>query len=192
MVTEEFQKDLLWWKVFLPYYNGVSMMALEEWSLPDSVFASDACLTGCGGWCCERQEFFHAQFPEPILRMNLSINALELLTVVVAAKVWGRYWKGRRIVVHCDNEVSVSVINTGRSHNSFLQSCLRELEFMAARHEFEIRGNHIPGIENRIPDALSRWHLGEQHKQQFKSQVLGLEVRQIFVYEGLFEFLHDW
>ena len=167
-------------------------MAIKEWSLPDAVFASDACLTGCGAWYCEQQEFFHTEFPEFILDKNLSINALELLTVVVAAKVWGRYWGGKRIVVHCDNQVSVTVMNTGRAYNSFLQSCLRELEFIAAKHEFEIRGNHIPGIENRIPDSLSRWHLGPEHRQNFKRQVSGLRVKQIYVYEGLFEFLHDW
>ena len=191
-MTEEFRKDLMWWKEFLPHYNGVSMMALENWSLPDEVFATDACLSGCGGWFCERQEFFHTEFPEALVRKDLSINALELLTVVVAAKIWGRHWKGKRIVVHCDNEVSVTVMNTGRSHNAFLQSCLRELEFTAAKHEFEVRGNHIPGIENRIPDALSRWHLGESQSEHFWRYVNGLQVREVYVYKGMFEFMHDW
>ena len=191
-VTEEFRKDLLWWKEFLPQYNGISMMALENWSLPDEIVATDACLKGCGGWYCEQGEFFHTEFPDYILRKDLSINALELLTIVVAAKIWGRHWKGKRIVVHCDNEVSVSVMDTGRSHSAFLQSCLRELEFAAVRWEFEIRGNHIPGIENRIPDALSRWQEGERYREQFHRLVQGLEVREIFVYEGLFEFSHCW
>ena len=192
VVTDEFRKDLLWWQKFLPHYNGVSMMALESWSRPDEIFATDACLIGCGGWYCEKQEYFHAEFPAFIANMELSINALELLTIVVAAKVWGRYWRGRRIVVHCDNEVSVTVMNTGRAHNTFLQSCLRELEFAAAKGEFEIRGNHIPGIENRIPDALSRWQDGAYYREQFRAQVRGLDVREMFVYEGLFEFVHDW
>ena len=176
----------------MPLYNGVSMMALENWSLPDEVFATDACLTGCGGWFCERQEFFHSRFPEWVLQANLSINALELLTVMVAVKVWGRHWRGKRIVIHCDNEVSVMVLNTGRARNEFLQSCLREIEFTAARFEFELRANHIAGIENRIPDALSRWHEGERYKDQFRANVKGMEVAEVFVYEGLFRFVNDW
>ena len=191
-VTNEFRKDLLWWSEFLPLYNGVSMMALENWSLPDEVFATDACLTGCGGWNCERQEFFHMEFPEKIKDMKYSINALELLTIVVAVKVWGRQWSGKRIVVHCDNEVSVTVLNTGRSQNEFLQSCLREIEFFAAKFQFEIRGNHIPGIENRIPDALSRCHEGSQYRCEFMRQVNKMSVREIFVYDGLFQFTHAW
>ena len=44
------QKDIKWWLSFLPLYNGISMMYYEEWSRPDEIFSSDACLTGCGGW----------------------------------------------------------------------------------------------------------------------------------------------
>ena len=94
--------------------------------------------------------------------------------------------------MHCDNEVAVTVINTGRSHNNFLLSCLREIELLAARHEFEIRGNHIPGVENRISDALSRWDIDPKFEQVFRDQVKDLEPKECFVYDGLFEFLADW
>jgi hypothetical protein len=30
-------------------FNGVSMMAVEEWSYPDTVCSCDACLEGLGG-----------------------------------------------------------------------------------------------------------------------------------------------
>ena len=33
----EFKKDLVWWDRFLINYNGVSMMAVENWSVVDSV-----------------------------------------------------------------------------------------------------------------------------------------------------------
>ena len=88
-VPKSVRRDLLWWKVFLPQYNGVSMMPWQKWSAPDEVVATDACLQGCGAWFNSHQEFFHAQFPESVTSRNLSINALELLTAVVAAKVWG-------------------------------------------------------------------------------------------------------
>ena len=166
-ISDEFRKDLLWWSHFLPGYNGVSMMPQEDWSYPDEVVASDACLEGCGAWHCGTQEFFHLQFPGFVREKQLCINSLETLTVVVAAKLWGKNWRGKRIVIHCDNAASVSIINTGRSHSTFLQSCLRELEFVAAKYEFEIRANHIRGVDNRIPDALSRWHMGSQFMEAF-------------------------
>ena len=89
-ITEDFRKDLLWWFHFLPGYNGVSMMPQEEWSYPDEVVASDACLEGCGAWHCGTQEYFHMRFPGFITEMQLCINSLETLTVVVAAKLWGK------------------------------------------------------------------------------------------------------
>ena len=141
------RKDVLWWKTFLPYYNGVSMMPMERWSLPDEVVATEACLSGCGAWFETEREFFHGEFPEEIKKRQLSINALELLTVVVAAKVWRKKWHGMWIVICCD-ETSVTVLNTGRAYNSFLLGCLRELEFVAAKCEFEMKAVHIPGVEN--------------------------------------------
>ena len=70
------RKDLLWWRTFLPHYNGVSMMPMERWSLPDEVVATDACLSGCGAWFDTQSEYFHAEFPEEINMLNLSINTL--------------------------------------------------------------------------------------------------------------------
>ena len=191
-IPESFKQDLLWWRKFLPLHNGVSMMALEEWSQPDEIFSTDACLTGCGAWCASVLQYFHMMFPSFIPEQNLSINCLELLTIVVAAKIWGKLWSGKRIVVHCDNEVSVKVLNTGRGRNHFLLACLRELELVAARHGFEIRGHHIPGVENRIPDCLSRWNLSDVYETKFREQVKGLHVQEIFVFEGLFKFMHEW
>ena len=71
------KKDLIWRDRFLPLYNGISRMEYENWSKPDSIFSSDSCLTGSGGFWngC----YFHAQFPESIIRKCLHIGILEIL-----------------------------------------------------------------------------------------------------------------
>lgn len=84
--------DLVWWNVFLPSYNGISMMLTEEWSAPDDIFSCDACPSGCGG--IMQSSCFHEKFPPFILEKQLHINALELLTVVVALKLWGKLLRG--------------------------------------------------------------------------------------------------
>ena len=58
-VTDSVKADMWWWKLFLPRYNGISLMAVDHWSLPDKVIACDACLTGCGAWFHEKREYFH-------------------------------------------------------------------------------------------------------------------------------------
>ena len=85
----------------MPLYNGVSLIPWEEWSVPDSVMSSDACLVVCGAWV--EGQYFHAQFPDFILAHCPSINSLELLAIVVAIKLWGASWKGKRIRILCDN-----------------------------------------------------------------------------------------
>ena len=36
--------NLKWWYIFLPRFNGVAMMDLEDWGEPDDLAASDSCL----------------------------------------------------------------------------------------------------------------------------------------------------
>lgn len=87
MLSKEIRLDILWWYKFLPTYNRVSVIMSEEWSVPDAFLASDACLSGAGGVCCN--QVFHAIFSASILALNLHISALEMLTVVVCLKLWG-------------------------------------------------------------------------------------------------------
>ncbi|CAG2202606.1 unnamed protein product [Mytilus edulis] len=189
-VPELVKKDILWWKKFLPLYNGVSMMLIEEWSKPDEIFSSDACMTGCGGMF--KEDFFHVEFPDAIVNEQLHINALEMLTVVVCLKLWGTKLRGKRIMIKCDNQVTVTVINTGRSRNQFLQSCLREICFVAAINEFELRAVHIAGVDNRLADMLSRWHLHSNYAKTFFEETKYIHLEEFEVTNELFQFIHEW
>ena len=166
------------------------MMSWEEWSPPDEVVSTDACLSGCGAWI--EGECFSTEFPQHILALQLHINALELLTIAVALKIWGDRWKGKRIQVFCDNMASVNVINSGATREGFQQKCMREILFFAAKHQFEIRARHIAGVDNRISDLLSRAHLGGayEHQSNFYKNSFGLH--QVSVTNSQFEFVHDW
>ena len=187
----EAKKDLKWWGHFLPLYNGVSMMDLEDWSNPDDILSCDACLIGCGGWF--EGNFFHCEFPSFIRSQNLHINALELLTIVVAVKMWGFALKGKKVVVNCDNSTSCKVLNTGFSRDSFLQSCLREICYFAAINEFQIKANLLTSSENRLADFLSRWSLNESHyRELFHDLVADMTVTEHIVHESPFSFTHNW
>lgn len=145
-------------------------------------------MVGCGGIC--GSSYFHREFPEFLLQRSLHINALELLTIIVCLKLWGS--KGKRIAVYCDNLVSVQVINQGKSRSCFLQACLREICFLCAILECEIRAVHISGVENRIPDLLSRWNIAESYQSEFLSLTSHLKLFETFADENLFRFQHDW
>lgn len=111
-------KDIWWWQIFLPHYNGVSLIPTSPWSILDAVFAPDACLSECGGM--SSTEYFHSVFPDFIATVCTGIRHLELLVVMVPVHLWGQYWRGRRIQLSCDKEAVVSIINTGRTKDAVL------------------------------------------------------------------------
>lgn len=190
VLSQEFRKDVLWWQRFLPLYNGVSMMAWEDWGDPDVVLATDACLTGYGAFSLGK--YCHGVFPLFLTEAGHHINVLELLVIMVSVKLWGSSWKGLRIQVFCDNSSSVAVLNSGLSRDSFMQACLREISFYAALFGFELRAVHLPGVLNRVPDLLSRWSLRTQFREEFFRITSAYKLQHYIVPDELFTFTHDW
>jgi hypothetical protein len=68
-----------------------------------------------------------------------------MLTIVVALKLWGLMLVNKKVVINCDNMVSVRVLNTGASRNSFLQ---RGVEIPAIHPPSTSTDNISSGLEN--------------------------------------------
>ena len=186
-LSRENVSDLRWWCRFLPYYNGVSIIKTSPWISDPNILSTDACLSGAGGYF--QGEFFHTPFPGSILtQFGHDINILELLTVMVALKLWGPRLTGQRFVLHCDNSNAVVALNSGRSRSLPMQSCLREIWFIAAIFDFQLVAQHVPGNTNTIADHLSRWHLSPQHAASFASLTAGILTQQLVCSPDLFNF----
>ena len=190
IVPNYVKKDVLWWYKFMPLYNGVSMMLLEEWSDPDEIFSSDACLSGCGGFW--KGKYFHTLFPLSYTKQKYHINILEMISIIICTKLWGQFFRGKRIKVYCDNISVCQVINSGKARCEILQNCLRELAFIAAVNEFEIRAVHLDSKSNRIADLLSRWYLDQSNQEKFFDMTKAFEVTECVVSDDNFEFLNMW
>lgn len=184
------KKDLLWWDKFLHIYNGVSMMMTEEWSKPDEIFSSDSCLTACGGFW--QGNYFHVQFPEKIKSKHYHINILEMLSIIICLRLWVCHFHGKRIKVFCDNSAVVTVINSGRTKCELLQSCLREIAFLSAVNECEIRAVWLDTKCNRLADHLSRWDSDKTHRDQFFELTSSYNLIEHKVEDILFEFINTW
>ena len=78
-------------------YNGVSIIPPTEWEAPDITIATDACLVGCGGTCGDY--YFHSGVPEIIKKLELHISELELLSVIVAVKLWSSQCVGKKMTI---------------------------------------------------------------------------------------------
>jgi hypothetical protein len=189
-LSTEFKKEIRWWTIFMGRYNGVSFIPSFEWSQPDVTFATDSCLVGCGGVC--NKEYFHVSFPVWITSQNLPIHCLEMLAVLVGVRTWGKNCRGKKIQIFCDNIATVQVINSSKTRDTFMATCLRELWLEVCTFEFELRAVHLPGDQNRIPDWLSRWDCDSKYRDLFKEFIADDgPYFDIFIPEKLFEFSKD-
>ena len=158
---------------------------------PDVTFATDSCLKGCGG--IYFKQYFHVPFPQNIMDQQLPIHKLEMLAVLLAVRIWGRYCRGMKIQIYCDNESCVQVLNSSRTKDPFLATCLRELWLEVATFGFELRAVHLPGEENRVPDWLSRWEIHPTYQELFRG-FMGDEIDQyeeILILPEMFQFSGD-
>ena len=99
-------------------------------------------------------QYFHKQFPPGVTKLQLHINAMELLTIVVALKVFWKFLKGKKVLIFSDNMSSCNLINKGTARDEFRQACLREICYLAAVNEFCLKSQHKKA--NTV-DILSRW-----------------------------------
>ena len=190
-LTEDIKQDLRWWDRFLYKFDGVSMFPESRWLPPNSLISMDSCLTGCGGW--SDGEYFHAEFPSKFNnRKDININELECLAVVVAVKVWLPKLQNKNVLMYCDNEVTVQVINRGNARNKFTQACLRELVWFTANNNTWVKMCYCPGISNRICYVLSCWTVHDKYVEQFLLETEGCRTKEIMITADLFEFQHDW
>ena len=189
------RKDIDWWLKFMAEYDGVSIIHELEWKPVDLVMSSDACKDGIGGFCAG--EYYHCKVPQHILDMqDVHINELECLALLICLKIWGSRCGGLNILMHCDNTSTVEVVNAGKGRNKFTQSCLREIAFLAGKHSFQVKVEYTPGMDNRLADRLSRWHLDPVFAEEFfaevSSQFQPEAIKQVLVSSALIRFDHDW
>ena len=152
-ISLEARKDIAWWARFAQEFNGVSLLWLIKEPTSDVVVQTDTCLRGYGGIC--GNQYFQGRFPGKDRGKNIAI--LEIWAVMVALKIWKEKLQGKYFWVQVDNEAVATVLNTGSSWEPELQNALREIALIAAHYQFMIKARFIPGVQNRIPDWLSRW-----------------------------------
>ena len=171
-ISEEMGRDLQWWLTFLPIYDNVSYMWMDQNCKPDKLLATDACLEAMGaifGDTC-----IHKKFPKWLLGTDkYFIHHLELVALVVSLKHWKLKLEGKRFTVLCDNMIVVDTLNGQFSKDVLLQHWMRECAYVCATGKFEILVQYINTKENTGPDLLSRKHKLKDFEQKFKQQVPG-------------------
>ena len=187
-VSSEMRKDIEWWKTYMPKYNGVSIMWPTVITEPDSVISTDASLGALGGYN-KNNAYFHVRLSAEWKNKNIAY--LEMWALILALKVWGASLRGTKITMLCDNQSVVSVLTYGRSRDIFLQDGMREVAYLCAVHECEIKLQYIPTHVNLVADALSRWHIARKRKW-FRAYAREKSLKRELISTRDMVFSHNW
>ena len=163
-LTPEFKRDLRWFQRFLTQFNGVSFF---DHTRIDGTLELDACLTGLGG----RWGRFVYHLPLEKHLQNLAIVHLEMINILVAIRIFAKYWYRKHILVRCDNIAVVQVLSSGKTKDPYLATCARNVWFAAALANIDLEYRHIKGRDNETADLLSRWSFSENQYAKLHSLV---------------------
>ena len=82
------------------------------------------------------------------------ISLKELLRIALACAMWGKYWKGQRLVCHCDNAAMVAIINSGSSKKDLAMDLMRSLFFVSAHYKFVVSARFLPHLWRIGPHSV--------------------------------------
>ncbi|CAG2228931.1 unnamed protein product [Mytilus edulis] len=161
-LTKECRTDLYFWLRFLSNWNGVNMFYNKDYisSFDMELFTDASSTKGFGGY--HKGEWFSSSWSGNLElpdEKKYSMAFLELYPIVVAAILWGSKWSKKRILFWCDNEATVAIVKKGRSKCLQIMSLMRQLTWCACKYNFHFSAKHVPGYENEISDALSRFQM---------------------------------
>ena len=117
-------------------------LSLYDHRLIDVEFELDACLTGLGGRCG------NCVYHLPIEKgyMNWTIVHLEMINILLALRLFHNQWTSKKVLIHCDNQAVVTVLNTGKTRDPFLAACARNVWYVTAANDIDARFSHIRGL----------------------------------------------
>ena len=159
-VNKEIRSDLEMWITFLrnpaAYSRGFidyeNVLRATEISMFSD--ASKAETFGLGAVCGKSWTF--AQWPANfIAKFDPSIEYLELLALVIGVVNWIHCFKNKRIVLFCDNQSVIAMVNNTTSSCQNCMVLIRILVLESLVHNVRIFAKYIKSKENMAADYLS-------------------------------------
>lgn len=154
-LSKEVKKDLQLWLTFLKHYNGVSLYKDQLFLSPQvqHIYTDAAQSLGCGG--VYGKHWFSVKWPSEWWS-DQNITFLELVPIVLAAKIWGNCLTNQCVIFHTDNSALSFCINKKSSKEPLVMALIRQLVLIDLYNNILSKAEHISGQHNCMSDALSR------------------------------------
>ena len=163
-LDEEFRFDCETWKIFLTHFRDQAvccpMVDLDKSTFYASQlnFVTDASAnTQLGFGAVYNNMWLLAQWEPEFIRLHKpSIEYLELFALVAAIISWGDRLQNMRIIIFCNNQAIVSMINNLTSSCHRCMYLIRLLTLNNLVNSRRVFMQYIKSKDNELADALSR------------------------------------
>ena len=158
-INGEMRSDLEMWITFLQHPSVYSRPFLDfsKTLVADEIdMYSDASGTiGFGAWC-GNDWMYNLWDNKFIKKYKPSIEYLELFGVVAGVLTWIHRFKNMRVILFCDNETVVNMINLTTTSCRNCMVLIRILVLKGMIENVRIFCRHVAGKKNILADNLSR------------------------------------
>nr|XP_034965330.1 uncharacterized protein LOC118082278 isoform X1 [Zootoca vivipara] len=154
------KSDLRVWLQFLEKFNGISLWQDTLRLRVDFQVHSDAAgslgfgVYLKGRWCA--QHWPPEWRGKPLIR---DLTFLEFFPIVVAVHLWADEFKNRRVCFWTDNQAVVNVLSRQSSRSPRVSALLRAFVLLCLQLNIYFSAKFVPGVDNDIADALSRFQM---------------------------------
>ena len=159
-INSEMRMDMQVWRTFLDSPTCFCRPFLDfdkTWLPEELVFYTDASRNfqlGMGGywnqsWFCQPWNIAFMRKYQP------SIQFLELYAVTAGLLIWMKNFQNKRIVVYCDNQSVMNMLNHGSSNCKYCMVLIRLVILESLIWNVSVYAQHVKSKDNGIADALS-------------------------------------
>ena len=129
----------------------------------DINFATDATAAKELGFGCTFQKSWtYVQWEKNFIRDNEpSIEFLELYALCMGIFTWQKSLSNKRILIFCDNEAVVHMVNNTASSCPYCMNLIRSLTLKCLNINTRVFVRHLAGVDNILLDRLSKLRLEE-------------------------------
>ena len=155
------KSDALWWRQFLPVYNGRAM--IEDIADSRGVVHIVCDSSGFAAGAFLSTEWIHTVWSASDISRATSagstkanIAVLEMQIAVMAVLTWAQRLAGRTVPLHSDNKATVAAVHAMKARDQRLMAMCRILYDVETKFAISLEIVHIKGNLNQIADHLSR------------------------------------
>ncbi|KAM4652167.1 LOW QUALITY PROTEIN: uncharacterized protein O3C94_014521 [Discoglossus pictus] len=160
-ITASIREDATVWVAFLESFNGKALIHTScQSNIQLALFTDASGAHGFGAYF--REKWCAAAWPKNWIEAGLTKNLafLELFPIIVSVCMWGEDLKNKHVIFFSDNMAVVHTVNNITSSSIPVIRLLRHLVLACLHLNICFRAKHVPGHDNSIADALSRFQWG--------------------------------